>query len=285
MEQIADNFFVEVGFHGSNESAYRVDGHLVLFDAPQLPRDAMRWRAEVEALGRVDYLVNTDHHPDHTVGSRWLPGTVVAHTRTRERLARPEVSTDYLRDLFGVIGPDSVADLDGYQPRLPELTFDRDLTLWIAGSEVRLIHAPGHTENTVMAYLPEARILVAGDNVCEASLPAFQDSDVARLFDALDLAESLPFEQLVPGHGAVVGREGLGRYRDELRSLVALIGAAMDAGGSRDECAATIRYEDRIHRDVPGGADYPPDLVETFQRASIETIFDQLVTDPGLRNR
>ena len=35
MEQIADNFFVEVGFHGSNESAFRVDGHLVLFDAPQ----------------------------------------------------------------------------------------------------------------------------------------------------------------------------------------------------------------------------------------------------------
>jgi len=58
MEQIADDFFVETGFHGSNDSVLRVGRRLVLFDAPQLPRDAQRWREEVEALGRVDYLVN-----------------------------------------------------------------------------------------------------------------------------------------------------------------------------------------------------------------------------------
>ncbi|MBS1677565.1 MAG: MBL fold metallo-hydrolase [Actinobacteria bacterium] len=285
MERIADNFFVEVGFHGSNNSVLRVGGRLVLFDAPQLPRDAQRWRREVEALGRVDYLVNTDHHPDHTVGNRWLPGTVVAHARTRQRLARPEVGVDYLRELFGVIGPDSVPDLDDYAPRLPEVTFEDELTLWIEDAEVRLMHAPGHTENTVMAYLPDSRILVAGDNVCEASLPAFQDANVVRLFDALDLAASLPFERLVPGHGAVVGPEGLDRFRTELRALVGAVGEAMDAGRSRAECAATLRYEDRIHRDLPAGADYPPALVEAFQRASIETIFDQIAADPAVRGR
>jgi cyclase len=286
MKRISDRVYVEVGFHGSNVGALDGgSGELVLIDAPQLPLDAQRWSSAVAALGTPRFLVNTDHHPDHTIGNRWLAGTVVAHRRTRARLVAEPPALDYLTSLFSKIGPDSVALLDGYKPRLPEVTFDERLELWVGDRHVVLIHAPGHTENTIFVHLPDDGVLFTGDDVCEASLPAFVDTNLSDFFSALDLAESLPFEHLVPGHGEVSDRGLLQHYRELARELIRRIATAVDAGASRDDVGATIRYTDRIHVDVGDHPDYPADLVDHFQRLSVERIYDDLSRDPSLRSR
>lgn len=287
MEQISDRVWVETGYHGSNNGLLDAgNGELVLFDAPQLPTDAKHWATVVGQFGRPRYLINTDHHPDHTVGNRWLAGTIVAHRDTRRILADEAPSVAYLRDLFTGLDADAAALLDDYEPRLPEVTFGHQLELWVGDRTVQLFHAPAHTQNTVMAYIPAERVLFAGDNICEASLPAFVDSTVAGFFDAIDLAESFPFERLVPGHGQVAGRELLDRYRNLGRDLFARVAEAQKRGLSRSECGASIRYEDRIHLNVgPGLADYPAELVDSFQRGSVERIYDELALDPSLAAR
>lgn len=287
MERVTERVYVETGFHGSNTGFIDCgSGELVLVDAPQLPTDAIRWASEISRFGEPRYLINTDHHPDHTVGNRWLGGVVVAHRGTRTRLVDDAPSLDYLRKLFAVLDQDAPALLEGYVPRVPEITFDDRMQLWVGDHEVQLFHAPAHTANTVMIYLPADRVLFAGDNICEASLPAFVDSTVAGFFDALDMAAALPFEHLVPGHGAVAGREILERYRELGRELFGRIAAAQAAGISRQESGASIRYEDRIHRDVaPGLANYPAELVDAFQQASVEKIYDELERDPSLLGR
>lgn len=287
MQRVSDRVHVEVGYHGSNTAVLDGGfGELVLVDAPQLPTDARHWAEVVAAFGTPRYLVNTDHHPDHTVGNRWLGGTLVAHTGTRQRLASEPPPLEYLLRLFAVLDADAVPMLDGYEPRLPEITFNERLELWVGDRHIELVHAPAHTANTIMAYVPDEGVLFTGDNVCESSLPAFVDSCLHGFFDALDLAASLAFEHLVPGHGRVAGRELLTRYREWGREVIGRVSDARARGASREECGATIRYDDRIHRDLGNGlADYPPDLVDTFQRASIEKIFDELERDPSLRDR
>lgn len=286
MHSITEHVYVEVGYNGSNNGVLDTGGgDLILVDAPQLPADALEWAGTVADLGTVRYLINTDHHLDHTVGNGWLGGLLVAHEGTRQRLAHDAPTREQLRSLFHTLGPNSVPLLDGYRPRLPEITFDRRLDLWLGDRRVALIHAPGHTANTIFVHLPDDGVLFTGDNVCEAGLPAFGDASVRDFFDAIDLATSLPFDYLVPGHGKVSGRDVLVGYRELGRALVRRVADAQARGASRAECAEEIRYEDRIHRNVDAHPDYPEAYIEQLQRSSIEKIYDDLAAHPELRHR
>lgn len=286
LQQITDRVHVETQHLGSNNGI--VDGsrgELLLIDAPHRPTDAQRWATTVAGFGTPRFLVNTDHHPDHTIGNRWLPGLVVSHELTRSRLVEAAPTREYLRDLFAVIDPAAVPLVDDYEVRLADVTFSDRLELFVGDVHATLHHTPGHTVNTVMVHLADDGVLFTGDNVCNLGLPAFLDASVSRFFSAIDAAEALEFDHLVPGHGEPGGRELLARYRDWGREVVGRVADARDRGQTRDECAARIRFEDLIHAGIGETPGYPDDLVEYFQRRSIEQIFDDLESEPSLRDR
>jgi cyclase len=285
-QQVSARVYVETGRLGSNTGiVVGAAGRLVLIDAPHKPTDAQRWADEVAAFGRVAYLVHTDHHPDHVVGNAWLGGIVVAHHGTRRRLRDEPLGRDYLTRLFDVIDPPAVADERAYTPRLPEVTFDRRLTLHLEDLNVELHHVPGHTANTIAGVVPEEGVIFTGDNVCPAGLPSFQDSTVASWFDALDYLETFEFEHLVGGHGEVTGPEAIALYREEGRAVIGQIAQGMEQGKSRDELVATVRFPDRLHTSTAHYVGYPDHLVEVFQRRSVERIFDDLSADWSLAAR
>lgn len=286
LRRLTDRVYVETAHLGSNQGiVVGGDGTVVLVDAPHRPTDAIAWADTVQALGAPRLLINTDHHPDHTIGNRWVPGAVVAHRLTRERLIADAPTHEYLRDLFAVIDPDAVALVDDYTVRLPEITFEQTLRCFAGDREVALHHVPGHTPNTIFVHVPQEGVLFTGDNVCNLGLPAWLDGSVASFFDALDRAAEFEFEHLVPGHGEPGGAELIGRYRELGRELVGRVAQARAGGATRAECSDRIRYEDLIHVGVGGAPGYPDTLIEHFERRSIERIVDDLDADPSLRDR
>ena len=286
LRRLSDRVSVETEHLGSNNGIVDGgDGTLALVDAPHRPSDAIAWARTVAALGEARLLVNTDHHPDHTIGNRWLPGTVVAQRLTRERLAHEAPTPEYLRDLFAVIDPDSVALVDEYTVRLPEVTFEDALTLHVGDRRLQLHHVPGHTPNTIFVHVPEEGVLFTGDDVCNLGLPAFLDATIATFFAAIDRAAAIDFEHLVPGHGEPGGPELLEHYRALGRELVGRVADARERGATRAECSDRIRYEDLIHAATGGVPGYPEELVEHFRCRSIERIVDDLDADPALRDR
>lgn len=279
MEQITSGVFVETGNLGSNDSIIVTHEGTVLIDVPHKPTDAARWRDTVAGFGEVHYLVHTDHHIDHTLGNFLLPGTVVSHSITRHRMAEEYPSWDYVQDLLSVIDPGGLDLVPELPPRLPSVTFDDTMRLHVGSSTVELIHLPGHTVNSLVAYLPEQGVLFSGDNVCEAGLPSFQDADVGAWFESLDRIAALDFEFLVPGHGEVGTKETVGEFRDQARDLVRRVEEAVRAGMTPDEAADRIGFEDRIHTTTPSYVGYPEHLIEQFQRNSVLSIYDQLTRD------
>lgn len=81
MEQIDRNIFVETETLGSNNSMILTSEGILLIDSPHKPTDAIKWKREVESRGNVIYLVNTDHHIDHTMGNFFLGGKIISHKK------------------------------------------------------------------------------------------------------------------------------------------------------------------------------------------------------------
>jgi cyclase len=279
IEQITSNVYVETGNLGSNDSIIVTDQGTVLVDAPHKPTDAARWRDTVNSFGEVSYLVHTDHHIDHTLGNFLLPGTIVSHSVTRRRMAEEYPSSAYVEDLLSAIDPEGLALMPDFSLRLPAITFDDRMHLYLGNVTVELIHLAGHTANSLIVYLPEQRVLFSGDNVCEAGLPSFQDSCVSSLFETLDYISGLDFEILVPGHGEVGTKKTVATFHDQAQDLVRQVREAARAGVPREEAAARIRFEDRIHTSTRSYVGYPDNLIEEFQQRSVLSIYDQLTYD------
>ncbi|MCE3551453.1 MBL fold metallo-hydrolase [Pseudonocardia sp. RS11V-5] len=285
LQQVSAHVHVETAHLGSNNSIVVGAEGLALVDTPHRPTDAMAWRKTVDGFGATRFVVNTDHHPDHTIGNFWQGGEVVSHRGTRRRLLTEPPSQEYLANLFARIDPDAVALLDTYRVRVPTVVFSDRMDLHLGDVHLELSFQPGHTANSLLAYLPEDGVVFTGDIVCEAGLPSFQDSRLWDWFDAIEEVASYDFEVLVPGHGEVADRSVLERYRDWGREVVGQVAEAIARGADREQASDEIRFPDNIHVDTEDYVGYPDDLIEMFQRRSIERIYDDLRERPDLAAR
>lgn len=285
LQQITSRVHVETAHLGSNNSIIVGDDGIILVDSPHRPTDALRWSRTVAGFGPTRFVVNTDHHPDHTIGNYWQGGEVVSHRGTRERLLNDPPTDDYLRDLFARIDPEAVSWVDDYTVRVPNVVFTDRLELDVAGARLELAFRPGHTANSLLAWFADDAVVFTGDIVCEAGLPSFQDSRLVDWFDAIDAVAEYDFEFLVPGHGEVADRSVVDHYRQLGREVVADVAAAIAAGHTRDQACDEVRFEDNIHVDTEDYVGYPDALVEMFQRRSIARIYDDLIENPELANR
>ena len=93
MEKIKDNIYVETEYLGCNPSFVVTSDGIVMIDTPGLrPRDAFEWKRKMEAFGHVAYLINTDHHWDHTFGNYFFSGDIIMHEGTMEKLLDQDIN-------------------------------------------------------------------------------------------------------------------------------------------------------------------------------------------------
>ena len=145
------------------------------------------------------YVILTHYHADHTYGSCFFPkATILSHARCRDLLMRrsgPALEEAKLEE----------PELEEVSICLPDITFDAgELSLQLGGRVVRLIHAPGHTKDTVMVYVEDVHALFASDTVMP--VPSIVDGDVEALRGSLRKVAELPVENMVQGHGEVILR-------------------------------------------------------------------------------
>ena len=276
MITIDSNILVETEYLGSNNSIVCTREGNVLIDSPHRPTDAMRWRQIAEGCGETIFLINTDHHPDHTIGNFFLPGRVVSHEITRQRLLTDPPTREYLDDLFDVIDPAGKVYMSDYAVRVPTVTYTNKMSLRVGGLDFELTHLPGHTLNSTLVYIPQQQVAFTGDLVCEASLPAFLEADTFAWIEAVKTIEAMDIRYIIPGHGKVCGLETARSFRGQIEDLVGEIERRMDKGQSRDVVAAEVAYEDRIHIATGESPGYPQHLIDLFMTRSIETIYDQI---------
>lgn len=208
VEEVSDNVFAYIqpdGTWGLNNTGFILaDDAVLAIDACMTER---RTRGLLDAIRRhagprpVRTLVNTHHHADHTFGN-WLfrpEATIVAHERCRETMLREGAATK-------AFWPD--VDFGEVRIAPPDITFDGRLCLWAGDLRLDLIDvAPAHTDNDIVAWLPQQRVLFAGDVIFNGGTPFALAGSIDGWLEALDVIRALGAERIVPGHGPVAGPE------------------------------------------------------------------------------
>jgi cyclase len=236
LEQVGDGIWAYVQLDGSwglNNTGFLVGTHgVTAIDTCFTER---RSRAFIDAIGSVTSapvrtLVNTHHHGDHTHGN-WLlrDATIIGHERCRtEVLAAGHVTQTFFPGV----------DWGRVEIEPPFVTFTDTLTLWSDETEVRLeFMGPAHTTNDVIAWLPEQRLLFAGDLVFNGGTPFVVMGSVAGAITALERLRPLEADVIVPGHGPVCDPGILDEQVSYLRFVQEIAQAAFDEGLSPLEAA------------------------------------------------
>lgn len=102
----------------------------------------------------------------------------------------------------------------------PAITFDKRLDIDLGGCVAHLRHLPGHTPDSITAFIPRLRLLLAGD-AAELPCPCVPpDCDLKAWIQGLKhWADHDGVRHVIPSHGAPGGREILMRTMDYLNTL------------------------------------------------------------------
>jgi glyoxylase-like metal-dependent hydrolase (beta-lactamase superfamily II) len=219
------------------------------FDLPHTRELLAAVRSATDRPVRI--VVNTHHNGDHCFGNQLVEGaTIVGHRRCREEMlaaARPALLAGLREaaDATGGVGYVSRAfapfDFSGIDVVPPTVTFDDKLTLHDDGIEVLLLYfGPCHTLGDVAVWVPDDRVLFAGDLAFIGSTPLVWEGSLVNWIATVERLLELEPEVIVPGHGPVTDAEGLRSMESYLRMVVTEGSKLKDAGLSPLEAARAI---------------------------------------------
>lgn len=213
----------------------------IVIDSLFAPSMTRAFREEIARVTDkpVGLLINTHHHIDHSLGNVLFPeAQIVSHVNARREQERAGAGViERLRPLL----PELVAEVEGVEPRLPDVTFSGDLTLHIGSRTVRLLHlGVAHTIGDALVLLPKERILFAGDVAFHYVTPLAFEGHIGGWLEVCDMTFELDVETIVPGHGPVGGKAELREMRGYLASIREQARAAFDAGRTPEEATQSI---------------------------------------------
>lgn len=222
---------------------------------------------------RVHSLVYTHGHIDHVGGSRSFAADaeargealprVVGHANLAHRLDRYEATNGYNLVInnrqFGGSPVSALESRDGVNRSFvphgtlrPGVEYQNVLTEAVGGVELEYHHALGETDDHTWTWLPQQKMISAGDQFIWRFPNCGNPQKVQRY--PLEWAQSLremaakPVELFVPAHGLpIVGNERILRCLDTVAStlewLVGEVVAAMNSGATLDDIVHSVHVD------------------------------------------
>ncbi len=275
MYELAPQTYVETNFHHSNPGFIVTDEGVICFDSPLIPHEAQEWRRTIDEISGglpILYVIVSDHHRGHCLGSQWLSDTVVAHELAWKHMRNySDNFKQRVRDSFKK-QPEIRAEFDELEIIVPTLTFLDRMTVVRGERVVRIIHVGGHTPATSMVWLPVEKTLFAGDVVWIDQHPFMTQANSADWLLALERVRDLKPTYIVPGHGPICNVSDLDRLSDYLSFLRQRTLDLYNAGRSKQETASLLIPELKPWFPIP--TERSP-KIESQIRSGIGRVYDE----------
>ncbi|HYN61721.1 MAG TPA: MBL fold metallo-hydrolase [Rubrivivax sp.] len=205
------------------------EGVLVV-DALGSPALALELLGEIRRItpAPVRYVVVTHYHADHIYGLQAFKDAGATIIAQRDGLVYLNSDTAQLRL---AASREELAPAVNDDTRLvaADRWIDRPTTLQVGGIDFLLQPAgPAHTPEDLVVWVPQLKLLFAGDLVFRGRIPFVGQADSGRWIAALDTLLAFDARIIVPGHGpaSTDARADLELTRDYLAYLRRTMGEA-----------------------------------------------------------
>lgn len=196
------------------------DGILVV-DTLVSAREADRLIGDIRKVSAqpVKYVVNTHWHYDHAFGNcqfAKLGAAIIGHDSEQGKYALYGPAALKNPAMYGM----TAADFAGTTIAAPTLTFTDRMSIDLGGQRVELIHvAPSHSDGSILVYLPDKKILFAGDVLFTGYHAFAGDGDIDGWLRTLDYILDMDVALIIPGHGPVSSKNDIVAMKAYLTTL------------------------------------------------------------------
>jgi glyoxylase-like metal-dependent hydrolase (beta-lactamase superfamily II) len=271
-ERVSDDIYVFTSslYAQVTASAVVTREGIVVVDTLPFPTETQEMIDYLNSLGRgpIKYLVNTHWHGDHTNGNCVFDESVelVCHKRCQQAMQE--------------FGPANLAEskettplLEGVELRIPDIVFDDgEMVLHVGNKSVEMALTPGHTLDSIVAYVREDKVLIAADTVMP--VPYFVWGDRHDFRKSLDFLKRYNLESIVQGHGEVLLRGEIPRAIEssiEYLNLLEEEVTRLIEKGKSEEAVSKLRIERCGKSRIPLNG-----LVQDLHRANAVVLYHQL---------
>lgn len=196
---------------------------VLVVDTRSTPTQAREILDALRELTRnpVSIVVDTHWHFDHAFGnSVFRPASIWGHVRTVDRLRTRGRET--IEEVAAEI-PSIADDIREVVIDPPDQTFDDRATVEVGDRVVELsYHGLAHTDTDIVALVPDADVLFAGDLLEAEAPPSFGDSYPLDWPATVERLLPLVSGAVVPGHGRVGDRGFVEEQLADFRALADL---------------------------------------------------------------
>ena len=247
---LGDDAYCQVGPRGegnqgilvTSEGSVLIDGYIRNY-AP-----LMESINDVTKPSPIKYVVNTHDDIDHFSMNHFFRrqgATVLASEVCRASIHKKMNAQVWVDNLRGR-NPELGRDIDTPQELIPHIGIEKHATFTPGGERMELIYmGHGHSPGDLVIYLPERKLLYAGDLVFSGMHGRCKTCDFGGILPILDRLMDFPCDTVVPGHGSPVvgvGTEGIAIYRDYLVTLQERIAELVTSGVSMED--AKTKFDD-----------------------------------------
>ena len=225
IEQVKDGLYAIIGSGGNVGVRVTSDGVILIDD--KYPRNFAEIQDLVARVSSqpVKYVLNTHHHGDHAGGNvEYINiAEIIAHQNARDNMVR------------------------GDQDAPPRVVFTDQTAVYLGGVEVRAFYmGRGHTNGDAVIYFPDLRTVHGGDLL--HGIAPFIDygngGSSSGWVTTLNNILALDFDTAIPGHGAIMDRNDVVDFRNQMEAVRARMADLIRSGTPKSEASARIKTDD-----------------------------------------
>ena len=203
---------------GANAGIIIGQDFLVAVDSLISSREAKRFLKDIHKISKkpIKFLVDTHYHLDHSLGNSEfakLGAIIIAHENDQENMQKAGEGMLHSAKQSGL----SDQDLQGTKLAYPTLTFSDRVTLNLGNNQVELLFiGPSHTTGSVMVFIPQEKVLFAGDLLFTDCHPFLGEANIAGWIKVLDYIMTMDVDKIIPGHGPVSSKKDVADLKNYL---------------------------------------------------------------------
>lgn len=203
---------------GANAGIIIGKDYLVAVDSLMSAREARRFIKDIRKVSKkpVKFLINTHYHLDHSLGNSEfakLGAVIISQENDQANMQKAGGGMLQFAKQSGL----SDKDLQGTKLAYPTLTFKERLTLDLGNNKVEILFlGPGHTSGSVLVYVPQEKVLFAGDLLFTAFHPFLGEANIEGWVKVLDAIMAMDVAKIIPGHGPVSSKKDVADLKSYL---------------------------------------------------------------------